>query len=189
MILMAPKDGLELKQMFKWALLQKQPVAIRYPRGNVPELGLGGSTQEIQLGVPEVLKSGERVALLAYGAMIPEALKAAEQLKASGLEVTVVNLRFAKPLSAEHLAPILTEHEWIISIEDHALMGGVGSAILEMIQEEQLPCGKLIRLGIPDEFITYMSREQQFSKLGLDAASIATMVAEKCQLRLVEASV
>jgi len=184
MILMAPRDGEELKKMFLWAKLQKQPVAIRYPRGNVPELDLDLPNQPIVLGVPEVLKKGEQVALLAYGAMIPEALQAASLLQATGLNVTVVNLRFAKPLSPQHLAPILAEHELVVTLEDHVLMGGVGSAVLEMIQSEQLQCGKMIRLGIPDEFITYMSREEQFQSLGLDAVSIAAMVTEHCELRL-----
>ena len=186
MILLAPKDAAELKQMFLWAKDLKQPVAIRYPRGNAPELGLDLPVQEIKMGVPEVIQAGEKVALLAYGAMVPEVLKAAKILEESGLKVTVVNMRFAKPLSSDHYASILAEHSLVVTVEDHALMGGVGSAVLEMIEAEQLPCGKVMRLGIPDEFITYMSREQQFQSIGIDGQSIAETVAKSCDLKLSE---
>lgn len=179
MVLMAPKDGGELAQMFKWAQYQNQPVAIRYPRGSVPELDIPGESQEIELGKPEILKKGERVAILAYGAMVEESLKAVRELEVDGFNITLVNLRFAKPLCIDSLRQILEDHETVITIEDHVLNGGVGSAVLEAIQEKGLTHGRIIRLGIPDEFVPVASRPEQMAMLGLDASCIATKVRQE----------
>jgi 1-deoxy-D-xylulose-5-phosphate synthase len=184
MILMAPRDGEELDLMFQWALLQKQPVAIRYPRGDAPELGFSQARPAIEPGVPEVLKRGSKVALLAYGAMVIEALDAAARLKELDIEATVVNMRFAKPLNPKAYADIVQDHEWLVTLEDHALMGGVGSAFLEMISEAQLKGGQVIRVGIGDEFVSYMSREQQFESMGMDGASICRRVVQAMGIQL-----
>ncbi len=177
MILMAPRDGEELAAMLRWALIQNHPVAIRYPRGDVPDLGLPPPAA-IESGVPEVLVRGERVALLAYGAMVEAAVRALPLLREHGLRPTLVNLRFAKPLLAEHLAPLLAGHEFIFTLEDHALMGGLGSALLELINSSGLESGRVVRLGIPDAFVTYADRDELLAMLKLDAKGIAATVME-----------
>lgn len=185
MIILAPRDAEELEMMFDWALLQEESVALRYPRGNVPDLSALEAVKRapIQSGVPEVLARGEEVALLAYGAMLPEALVAKALLAEQGVEVTLVNMRFAKPLNKDAYAELLSSHQWIVTMEDHALMGGVGSALLEMINEHQLESGELIRIGIPDDFVTYMSREDQFKSLGMDGESVAQRVLKSLRVQ------
>lgn len=175
MIVMAPRDGDELDMMFQWALEQDAPIAIRYPRGNVPNLQLDPAPA-IELGKPEVLKRGQKIAIMAYGAMVEEALQAVRQLEEEGINATFVNMRFAKPLCKDAYAPILEEHDYIITLEDHVLMGGVGSAVLELINEEQLKTGEIIRMGIPDEFVTYAKRAEQLESLGMDAKGIVEKV-------------
>jgi 1-deoxy-D-xylulose-5-phosphate synthase len=176
MMVLAPRDGVELEMMFKWALTQEHSVAFRYARGNIPELGYNDDRPEIDAGVPEVLTQGKKVALMAYGAMVPEALVAKDLLQSEGIDATVVNMRFAKPLKADAYKELLESHEVVVVMEDHALMGGVGSALLEMISDHGLMSGKVIRVGIPDEFVTYMSRSQQFQSLGMDGASVVEKV-------------
>jgi 1-deoxy-D-xylulose-5-phosphate synthase len=176
MVVMAPRDGEELELMFHWAQNQDVSVAFRYPRGNVPEIPLNVERTAIEAGVPEVLVKGQKVLLLSYGAMLPEALVAEALLKEQGIEPTVVNMRFAKPLKPEAYRELLSNHDLVVTMEDHVLMGGVGSAVLEMVQEHQLTCGRIIRVGIPDEFVTYMSRAQQFEAMGMDGASVAKKV-------------
>ena len=177
MVLLAPRDCEELGMMFHWALQQNHPIALRYPRGNVPDLKIARARPPILPGVPEVIKQGQRVALLAYGAMVVEALDASVRLKEMGIDVTVVNMRFAKPMLPEAYADILSEHELLVTMEDHALMGGVGSAFMEMVNDAQFKTGKILRVGISDTFVPYMSREQQFESLGMDGASVCRRVA------------
>lgn len=172
MIVLAPKDGVELEAMFNWALKQKDPVAMRYPRGNAPILNMPPQCEPIELGKPEVLFNGKKVCLLPYGAMVAPCIDIVNQLKEEGIEVGLINLRFAKPLCKDTFTEMVNNYDTIITLEDHALSGGVGSAILEMINEHDLDLGKLIRLGIPDHFVTFASREEQFKSIGLDNESI-----------------
>ena len=111
-----------------------------------------------------------------YGSMVEESLNAAKILKEHGLEVSVVNLRFAKPLSQNALEPILSSHDLIITVEEHALAGGVGSALLELVCDASLKTGCIVRLGIPDRFIPFASRNDQLAEAGLNAESIADTV-------------
>ena len=182
MVLMAPRDCEELGMMFHWALQQDQPIAIRYPRGNVPDLGFSKERTAIVAGTPEILKVGQRVALLAYGAMVVEALDAAVRLKELGVEATLVNMRFAKPMHPEAYADLLASHELLVTMEDHALMGGLGSAFIEMVNDAQLKTGRIMRIGISDTFVPYMSREQQFESMGMDGAAVCQRVARELGL-------
>lgn len=179
MILMAPRDDEELELMFQWSLKQDQPVAFRYPRGSVPEFKFDSPRPAIEPGVPEKLKKGTGVALCAYGAMLPDALEAEVLLKSEGIDVSVYNLRFAKPLNRDAYEDIFSSHDLVVTIEDHVLMGGIGSAILELASQEGIDASKLLRLGIPDAFVAFMSRTEQLSALGLDGAGIAKAVHSK----------
>jgi 1-deoxy-D-xylulose-5-phosphate synthase len=178
MHLLAPRDGEDLGLMFNWALKQKKPVAFRYPRGSAPCLDFEGERPPIEVGVPEVMTQGQRVAFLAYGAMVAEAMEAIDLLKPQGFNPTLVNMRFAKPLCPKAYAPILANHDLIVTLEDHVLQGGVGSALMELVNDANLECGRILRVGIPDKFVTWMSREQQFKSLGMDGESVANRVIE-----------
>ncbi|MFN3467610.1 MAG: 1-deoxy-D-xylulose-5-phosphate synthase, partial [Candidatus Brocadiales bacterium] len=174
-ILMAPKDGRELKQMLRLAVESNRPTAIRYPKDNIPdeEMELPSSASGgFSVGEAEVLKEGSDGAILAYGAMVYPALAAAERLNAEGIEATVINARFAKPLDKAVILDVLREHPFVITVEDHALAGGFGSAVLEMVCEEGGDTSKIRRLGIPDRFIEQGPRELLLRMLGLDAEGI-----------------
>lgn len=179
MILLAPRDDEELEMMFQWSLKQDQPIAIRYPRGNVPEFQIDMQRPPIEPGVPEKVKDGNSIALCAYGAMLPEALEAEVLLKKAGVDASVYNLRFAKPLDEKAYAEIFEEHDLIVTVEDHVLMGGIGSAILELASEKGMDGSKMMRLGIPDAFVSFMSRPEQLSSLGLDGAGISKKVLDR----------
>lgn len=173
-VLMAPKDGQEAAAMLRWAATQDRPVAIRYPRDTVPAQTLAPQTAPIQLGQGEMLRHGRRTAVLAYGATVVEALRAADQLAArEGLHVTVANARFCKPLDDALVARLLAEHEHVVTAEDHQLQNGFGSAVLESANAQGLDTRKLTRLGIPDRYVEHGARPWQLAQCGIDAAGIA----------------
>ena len=192
-VLAAPKDQLETEALLKWALASGKPVALRYPRDSVPAIPLGSSVllpegrvpdeqcaalcKPIELGKGEILLRGEKVAVLAYGAETAHAMEAAAMLRLrSGLRITVANARFCKPFDAALLAELLTNHERVITVEDHALMGGFGSVALEEASLLGLDARKLVRLGIPDRYIEHGTRKWQLAQCALDAEGIAKAV-------------
>ncbi len=177
MVLMAPVDEPEIGAALRLALKLNQPCAIRYPRDKVPEplLGAGdSSTPEFELGRCRVLREGTDAAILAYGATCRAALDAAELLAADGLDVRVVNARFAKPIDRRMVADALQSGGPVVTVEDHSRAGGFGSAVLETAIDLGLPTDGLIRLGLPeDRFVAHGSRAGQLAECGLDAAGIA----------------
>ncbi len=176
LILMAPRDGDELRRMFLLAVDQiTQPVAIRYPKAVLPDLPPPIDT-EIKIGRGEILVEGEGIALLAYGSMVEESYKAASHLRTRGIEATVVNARFAKPLDGDLIAGLSKSHHILVTLEEGALQGGFGSAVLEEISNRQIPFQRIHRMGIPDRFITFGSRSQLLQECGLNAAAIADVV-------------
>ncbi len=172
-ILMAPKDGNELKSMLKIALDSGKAVAIRYPREDVPDKEINPQYKTFEIGKAEILRKGADGVLLAYGAMVYRCLHAAEKLSERGIEVTVVNARFAKPLDRALILDLVRNHKLIATVEDHALMGGFGSAVLELVTEEREDAGKIVRMGIPDRFIEHGSRNLMLKNIGLDEEGIA----------------
>ncbi|MCK4908315.1 MAG: 1-deoxy-D-xylulose-5-phosphate synthase, partial [Planctomycetes bacterium] len=178
--LMAPKDGSELIRMMEFALTLTGPVFIRYPRSNIPEQGLPDPkrTAELKTGRAEILTEGSDGAILAYGSIVSPALAAAEQLaKEDGIKLTVVNARFAKPLDEPLIDRLLREQPLLVTVEEHALKGGFGSAVLEYAnQSAAAELKKIIMLGIPDEFIEHGSRDKLLARLGLDQAGIVKAV-------------
>jgi len=172
-ILMAPKDGNELKSMLKIALDSGNAVAIRYPKEDIPDKEINPQYKTFEIGKAEVLRKGADGALLAYGAMVYRCLHAAEKLSEKGIEVTVVNARFAKPLDKALILDLVRNHKLIATVEDHALMGGFGSAVLELVTEEREDAGKVIRMGIPDRFIEHGPRNLILKNIGLDEDGIA----------------
>lgn len=179
-ILAAPKDGAEAAAMVHWAVAQTKPVSIRTPKEGVPAEPLTKELVPIQLGKGEIVRQGAKVAILAYGAMVVQAVRAAEKLeKEHGLKITVANARFCKPLDGELIAKLMNEHDRVITAEDHQLMNGFGSAVLEEICTRGLDSRKVTRLGIPDRFIAHGSRGWQLKQCGMDPDSIVKVVLGK----------
>ena len=172
-ILMAPKDGNELKTMLKIALDSGRAVAIRYPKDDCPDKEMSPQYKTIEIGKAEVLREGADGVLLAYGAMVYRCLHAAEKLGEKGIEVTVVNARFAKPLDKALILDLVRNHKLIVTVEDHALMGGFGSAVLELVTEEREDACKIVRMGIPDRFMEHGPRNLILKNIGLDEDGIA----------------
>ena len=176
LVLAAPRDGNELEAMLRWALRQECPVVVRYPRDDLPA-GEYPPPAPIEVGRADEMRRGTDLTLFAYGAMVPPALQAAETLaREKGFSVAVVNARFAKPIDTAALARALGGTRLIVTVEDHALAGGFGSAVLEAASAEGLPTGRIVRLGIPDRFVEHAPRRQLLGRLGLDAAGIAATV-------------
>ena len=182
-VLMAPKDGGEVERMLAFALDDLAgPSAIRYPRAGAPDLSRFAQ-QPIELGRSERLLEGDAGVILAYGAQVDEALKAAAIAKEHGVALEVVNARFAKPIDVEMVRQALRRHPFVVTVEDGMLLGGFGSAVLEVASEAGGPLAKIIRLGLPDRFIEHASREVQMADAGIDAAAILRAVAQRLDRR------
>ncbi len=171
MIVMAPGDADELTAMVDFAVTCDHPSAIRYPKTNAENIHR--ERTEIELGKAEVLRRGADGAIICYGAQLAEATKAADLLAKDGLQVTVVNARFAKPLDTETILPILSEAPFAVTVEEGALMTGFGSALLEAANEAAVDTSHVRRLGIPDIFVQHGDRAEVLAELQLDALGIA----------------
>jgi 1-deoxy-D-xylulose-5-phosphate synthase len=166
---LAPRDDLDLAAMLKWALDHDGPVAIRYPRDVAPTIG-GRSPRNIANG--EMLREGADVTLLAVGSCVWHALRAAEILEEQGVSAAVADARWIKPLDAALLDRLASSP--IVTIEENALMGGFGSAVLEHFEETgQLANVDVRRLGFRDCFLEHASRYEQLMECGLDPTGIA----------------
>lgn len=176
-ILMAPADTIDLRYMLKLALSHNGPTAIRYPRAAAETLRRQISTEHFALGQSEILRNGPDGALIAYGSMVIPALAAAEALAQRDLYVTVVNARFAKPLDVNTLLPLLQKLPLIITIEEHSLIGGFGTAVLELAARERIgnlpPEQRIVCMGLPDRFIEHGPRDLLLRCNDLDAEGIA----------------
>ncbi|MFH0980180.1 MAG: 1-deoxy-D-xylulose-5-phosphate synthase [Planctomycetota bacterium] len=175
MVLMAPADEPELYEALKLGLSLSGPAAIRYPRDQVPELL--PRCRPFALGVSRKVRAGNAATILAYGTPTLAAVEAAELLSAEGVEVAVVNARFAKPIDRDMVAAAFARGRPVVTAEDHSASGGFGSAVLETAQELGLDTRSSARLGLPAEhFVAHGSRKGQLAEVGLDAAGIAAAV-------------
>lgn len=179
MTIMAPKDENELRHMLKTALDFNGPVSVRYPRGSGLGVDISGPMENLPIGKAEVLKEGFDVCFWAIGSMVKPALDAAELLAKEGISAGVVNMRFAKPLDTELLKAHAKRYGKIVTLEEGVLAGGVGSAVLEYLNQEKLldKC-KVLTLGIPDEFILHGDKALLFKDIGLDTPTIAAKAAD-----------
>lgn len=178
MTIMAPKDENELQHMLKTALDFDGPVSVRYPRGSGVGVALDTQWQDLPIGKAEVLRTGKDVCFWAIGSMVQTALDAAELLEAQGISAGVVNMRFAKPLDVELLREHAQSYGKIITLEEGVLAGGVGSAILEELNENKLLEQCDVRcFGILDEFVMHGDKKLLFRDLGLDTPTIAAKAA------------
>ncbi len=192
-VVMAPGDAHDVAPMLDFALRQPCPVSMRYPKTNAidlkaassgrgPSFGAGLPTppdrEPIELGRSETLRTGESGAILCFGTLLPDCLQAADILAADGLEVSVVNARFAKPLDREMIERVFRDCGFIVTVEEGCLLGGFGAAVLEAACDLGLDTSRVKRLGIPDRFIEHGERSELLADLGLDAAGIASACRE-----------
>jgi 1-deoxy-D-xylulose-5-phosphate synthase len=172
MIVMAPKDENELQHMIYTAIETPHPTAVRYPRGNGIGVKLDDQFRLIELGKAEILQDGRDCAILALGTMVYPSLKAAEKLAADGISASVVNARFVKPLDEELITCLASEKSLLITVEEAALMGGFGSAVMELLESGNLQGCHLLRIGVPDRLIPHGSPNLLHAKYGIDADGI-----------------
>jgi 1-deoxy-D-xylulose-5-phosphate synthase len=165
-----PSDENECRQLLSTAYAQETPVAVRYPRGVGAGVVVSRGLDTLPLGKGEIRRTGKKVALLAFGTLLYPALHVAESLDA-----TVVNMRWAKPLDTELLLQMAADHDAMVTLEDGAIMGGAGSAVLEALAQAGL-AKPVLQLGLPDRFIEHGDPVKLMSMLGLDAAGIEASV-------------
>ena len=168
---MVPKDEDELADMMYTAMLQNGPAAVRYPRGTGPGTTVKAHPVALPIGKAEVIHEGDEIAILGLGALLPMAVEMAGRLEAQGVSAAVINPRFVKPLDRDLLATYAKHVNAFVTFEDHVLMGGFGSAVLEALSEMQFNV-PVIRIGWPDHFIEHGKVDQLRAKNGItvDAA-------------------
>ena len=177
MTILSPKDESELRDMLQSAFTYGGPVALRYPRGNGIGVPCRESLNLIERGKAEILRTGSDALLIGFGPVVNNALSAAAQLDRQGIACTVVNARFAKPLDADLLSKLLPKFPIICTIEDHALAGGFGSAVAELVQNSNIQTTTHIKMfGVADAFVPHGSQLEQQKLHGFDADSIAAYV-------------
>ncbi|KXK49524.1 MAG: 1-deoxy-D-xylulose-5-phosphate synthase [Chlorobi bacterium OLB5] len=176
MVLMAPKDEQELRNMLYTATLYKKgPIAMRYPRGN----GLGVEIKpmkQIPIGKGEIIEKGTDAAILAIGNMVDTGLKARAALALEGIDAEVINARFVKPLDSELLKDVFSRHKKVITLEDNVITGGFGSAVLEFMNQQNIKDVDIIVHGLPDKFVDHGTPDELFRDLKLDSAGIAEII-------------
>ncbi|MCI0655108.1 MAG: 1-deoxy-D-xylulose-5-phosphate synthase [Methylococcaceae bacterium] len=170
LLIMAPADENECRQMLYTGYLHEGPASVRYPRGKGPGVPVEKSMQPLPIGKAQIRREGRRIALLGFGCMVQEALEAAETLDA-----TVVNMRFVKPLDGAILLRLVESHDIFVTLEDNAIAGGAGSAVNEFLQSRQVMIPTL-NIGLPDRFIDHGSREECMSDAELDAAGVLNSI-------------
>ncbi len=176
---MAPSDADECRQMLYTGFTLNGPAAVRYPRG----AALGEARKDMQaipLGKGEIRRTGKRTALLAFGAMLKPALDAAE-----ALDATVANMRFVKPLDLDLVKRLAETHDLLVTVEEHQIMGGAGSAVCEALASLGFQ-GKILLLGLPDRFIDHGDPGRLLASVGLDAEGIRNSVQRAAQSAMSE---
>ena len=177
-VVMAPSDENECRQMLYTGFMHNGLAAVRYPRGSGSGAVIQSKMQAIEIGKAQLLQTtqevaGKRVALLAFGSMLAPALQASESINAS-----VVNMRFIKPLDTAMIAELANSHDLLVTIEENALMGGAGAAVLEAMQALNVHMPVLC-LGLPDQFIEHGNHETMLAECGLDASGIVKAIEQK----------
>jgi 1-deoxy-D-xylulose-5-phosphate synthase len=176
LVLMAPKDENEFQHMLNTAIHLSQPVAIRYPRGKGEGVAMDATLMVLEIGKGEVLVEGDDLLMLPVGSMLYRACEAARQLREEGIQVTVVNPRFIKPLDNQLLCGLAQKIGRVVTIEEHVLAGGFGSAVIELLQERGLSDVEVLRLGIPDHFLEHGPQGVLRGECGLDSRGILRRV-------------
>jgi 1-deoxy-D-xylulose-5-phosphate synthase len=177
-VLMAPRDEAMLVHMLRTALEHDGPVALRYPRGAAVGVPLPAEPVPIRIGTGETLEEGEQVALVGYGSGVEVALGAAQELQGRGIEPTVVDARFAKPLDGELLMALAARHELLVTVEENVLAGGFGSAVLEHLADSGTLAGgpATLRIGVPDRYVTHGKPALLHEEIGYTPQRVAERV-------------
>jgi 1-deoxy-D-xylulose-5-phosphate synthase len=181
MVLMAPRDEAMLVDMLHTAVCYDDgPIALRYPRGEGEGVPIPSTPRSVDIGRGEVLREGERIAFLGYGYGVPLALRAADELLDShGLDCTVADARFAKPLDVELVRRLVAEHDVLVTVEENVLAGGFGAAVAEELVDSDLAGeARLLRFGLPDRYVTHGKPALLRQEVGLTPEAIASRVAE-----------
>ena len=177
MVIMAPKDEQELRDMLYTAIEYKQgPIAIRYPRGLASGIPLKDGFQTLEIGKSETLHKGKDIALLAVGSMVSNALQSAEILAKEGIEAEVINMRFIKPIDKELLKTLADRIKVIMTVEENVLCGGFGSSVLEALSSLGISDVSVKLLGLPDNIVEHGSTSELHHLLKLDPEGIAESV-------------
>jgi 1-deoxy-D-xylulose-5-phosphate synthase len=166
MVVMAPADENECRKMLTTGFRHHGPAAVRYPRGSGTGVAVDAALDTIPIGQADVRRRGSRLALLAFGALVPVA-----ELFGAEFDLTVVNMRFVKPLDRALLLELARTHDGFVTLEDNAVMGGAGSAVAELIAAEGITM-PIQHLGLPDAWLEHASREQVLAAAGLDQAGV-----------------
>ncbi len=169
-VIMAPADENECRQMLYTGFLLKGPASVRYPRGNGPGVTVEKDMKALPIGKAEVKRAGHKLAFFAFGTMVTPSLANAEELDA-----TVINMRFVKPLDEEMILEIGATHDLLVTVEENAVQGGAGSAINEVLLANKIS-KQVLNIGLPDRFIEHGSREEMLEDAGLDKAGIRKQV-------------
>jgi 1-deoxy-D-xylulose-5-phosphate synthase len=170
MVVMAPADENECRQMLQTAYEHPGPALVRYPRGSGPGLAVDPTSKVLPLGRAELRREGRRVALLVFGNLYATAQQVAVDLDAS-----LINMRFIKPLDEAMVLTMAERHDLLVTLEENSLQGGAGSAVSECLMRAGNPV-RVLNLGLPDHFIEHASQQQQLREAGLDAAGISAAV-------------
>jgi 1-deoxy-D-xylulose-5-phosphate synthase len=177
MVLLAPRDEAMLQRMLRTALTYDGgPVALRYPRGEGVGVAMPRAIAPIEIGRGEILREGDRVAIVGYGTGVQKALEAADLLAEGGLDVTVADARFAKPLDAELLSSLAAEHELIVTVEEGVLAGGFGSAVWECLNDGGGHVPRILRIGLPDRYVAHGKPALLHAEVGFTGRAIAQRI-------------
>lgn len=187
LIVMAPSDEDELADMLATALTLDGPSAIRYPRAQGLGVPVKKDPQPLPVGKARVVMEGDDVVILAVGSMVAPSVDAATALAAEGIFASVIDARFIKPLDRNLIVSAAASTGRVVTVEEGVISGGFGSAVLEMLSEEEFQGAKIVRMGIPDTFVEHGTREELLEEFGLTAEGIAkrvrSVVTERSELR------
>ena len=170
MHILAPKNKWELSDMMKFAVEFGKPIAIRYPRGEAYD-GLKDNREPIEYGKSEIIKQGSRVALFAVGSMVKTAVELDEMLTKEGLDVTIVNARFVKPIDTDMLEKIAENHDLIVTMEENVASGGFGEKVLDYVNLHKITCD-ILNIAVPDEYVEHGNVNILKAEIGIDSATI-----------------
>lgn len=172
MVVMAPKDENELRHMLKTAIEHSGPIAFRYPRGEGWGVSVDGEIRSLEIGKAELLRPGRDLVILGIGQTVIPALRAAQDLAPLGIDAAVVNARFVKPLDRELITGLVLRVPRLITVEDHVVHGGFGSAVAELLADEGITGVKIKRLGVPDRFVSHGTQGELRKLCGIDKDAI-----------------
>uniref|UniRef100_UPI0025E0A1B9 transketolase C-terminal domain-containing protein n=1 Tax=uncultured Anaerovibrio sp. TaxID=361586 RepID=UPI0025E0A1B9 len=180
LVVMAPKDENELRNMLYTAMEHNGPIAVRYPRGSATGVPVDEGFKKLEIGKGEIIsQESKSVVLLAVGSMVKHSIRAAEILREANIYTTVVNMRFIKPLDTALLDTLVKDARLVVTLEENALAGGFGSGVLEYLADKGLNTAQVMRFGIQDSFIEQGSCPELLDLCGLMPQQIADGIAKK----------